>query len=372
MMQEEAIKRFFNYANETWIYPEAETRKKDGSLPANFKIRKCLVLLPTGQKPIIQFNEEVTLSFKVKISSEAMTRGVAKGDPIYLDQIERIETVERPRFEGKLVPFIYVVDTGDSFSLSFDFTPNLPDQLPEYDDSEWQLGKRIAEAHQSVISRDALAYQDHFSTELTALGLWAAPALVPFPLSRITTLVKDGDIESARSLLVSRCDPAFIRKLIEDWKDLPEFDDRNEIIDEATFAHENRKYRLAIYALLPQIEGIITDWLIRAHPDSIPWRTESKTKRFRDIVLSSNPGNADRIVAQSVLEFILSGPVLRDFKRWSDAVEESFPGRHPVGHGKVDEKLFTEENSIKVFLLLDTLFRVIMRCHEPSDEDETG
>lgn len=127
-------------------------------------------------------------------------------------------------------------------------------------------------------------------------------------------------------------------------------------------AHELSLYHSSIHTLLPHAEGIITDWeyALSLENNPIPWRTESKAKKFRDLALGTNPRTLtyQRIV-ESTLSFVIDGPVLRTFKQWLDELDPAFPNRHVVEHGRYDERLFTEENSIKVFLLLDTIYHII-------------
>jgi hypothetical protein len=64
-------------------------------------------------------------------------------------------------------------------------------------------------------------------------------------------------------------------------------------------------------------------------------------------------------VAETVINCILKGPVLKTFEKWTDAVDVAFPGRHVVDHGRYDPGFINEENSIKVFLLMDTLWSLM-------------
>lgn len=66
-------------------------------------------------------------------------------------------------------------------------------------------------------------------------------------------------------------------------------------------------------------------------------------------------------VVESTIDFILTGPPFRTFDNWSVKWNDLFPNRHVVEHGRYDDSIFTEENSIKVFLLLDTIHYVISR-----------
>jgi hypothetical protein len=65
------------------------------------------------------------------------------------------------------------------------------------------------------------------------------------------------------------------------------------------------------------------------------------------------------IVIDSVISFITEGPVLATFKKWFDKVDEVFPNRNVVQHGRYEDSLYTEMNSLRLFLLLDTIFYLI-------------
>jgi hypothetical protein len=71
-----------------------------------------------------------------------------------------------------------------------------------------------------------------------------------------------------------------------------------------------------------------------------------------------------RRIVESAIDFILGGPVLATFRKWGDQINQAFPNRHVVEHGKYDESLYTEINSVKLFLLLDTLYQIISHHSE--------
>jgi len=68
--------------NQLWIAPELEARRKAGKLPPDFQIRRCLIRLPRSAKPIVEFNEEVTLTARVKVPDG---REVNSGGIAYLE-----------------------------------------------------------------------------------------------------------------------------------------------------------------------------------------------------------------------------------------------------------------------------------------------
>lgn len=75
-----------------------------------------------------------------------------------------------------------------------------------------------------------------------------------------------------------------------------------------------------------------------------------------------------RRIVESSLEFILDGPVLSTFQNWFARIDRSFANRNVIEHGKYDDSLFSEENSIKLFLLLDTIYYIVSERGEKEKE----
>ncbi|MFH1690691.1 MAG: hypothetical protein ABIE42_10730 [Candidatus Eisenbacteria bacterium] len=360
-------KTFFEQVHQLWIEPEICRRREAGKLPDAFQIRRCLILLPPEASPVVLLNDEIGWRAKVKFP-EARTTKV--GEPISLGDIERIEDVSPPEIDGKRVAFIYVYWTGKGgeYKILFDSTPNMPLELGAMRaDGEWQLGKAIADSLQQSLTERVITFQHEHEADLQSIGLWAVPGLIPYPLSKIVEHLSSGDTAAAREFLVKHCDSAYLASRAAQWWDVAEFSGRRLLIEEAIDAHADRKYRLSIYALVPQVEGIITDWIHTNLPpgDSVPYRTESKARKFQDVVLGQLPLSwAQTEIVRSVVRFIVSGPVLAEFQ-WLGQVDSSFAGRHPLTHGHYDDRMFTEENSLKVLLLLDTIRHIIATGQAP-------
>ena len=223
------------------------------------------------------------------------------------------------------------------------------------------MGDMIADFQQRILTEKVIRILDKELALLQEIGLWAAPALLPYPLNKILYQLSKGDTEGARKTLVEYCTPEFIESLSSGWWAIKQLEERKELIQEALNAHKRGQYRLSIYALLPQIEGIITDWIHTRVPENeIPRRQESKTKKFRDVVLGrTSITSIYKRVVESAVDFTIEGPVLKTFKNWFDELDDVFPGRHFLLHGRYDDSLFVDENSIKLFLLIDTIYRII-------------
>jgi len=292
-----------------------------------------------------------------------------KGQAVFVHEIVEITAVMPPTIDGRRVAFVYLYGTGNAWQIVFDFTPNVPENLiPEEEKKTWPLSSVIAESLQSLLIERVIHIHDQTQDLLRGNGLWAAPALLPYPLSKIVKQLTERDKDGASATLRNYCTPQWIKQLSSKWWTIEQFAMRKSLVDEALEAHSENKYGLSIHALLPQVEGIVSDYISTRVPESeIPWRQESKTKKFRDLVLDKLPSSYtyQRIV-QSAIDFIVAGPVLKTFKRWVSEIDEAFPGRNFVEHGKYDPSLFTEENSIKLILLLDTLYHIVT-VHRQAD-----
>lgn len=227
----------------------------------------------------------------------------------------------------------------------------------------------IADFQRRILAEKVIRIHDRAQALLQKIGLWAAPALLPYPLNRILYQLSEDDTRGARKTLVEHCTPEFIENLSPKWQAVKEFEERNGLIQEALDAYKKGQYRLSIYALLPQVEGIITDWIYTKLGNEIPWRQVSKTKKFRDLILERpSITYIYKKIVDSAVDFTVEGPVLKTFKNWFEKFDDTFPSRHFLQHGRYDDSLFTNENTIKLYLLLDTIFHIISVQSELSND----
>jgi hypothetical protein len=354
-----------------WIGPELKRRKQLGVLPSGFKLSNCLIRLPQDQPPIIEFNGEIQMTLWIQFAPG--TTSIKKGEDIFLHEIKRIAAVDPPKVNGQRVAFVYIRNSGYAFQLIFDFSPNVPTELISEEEKQkdsFNLSLLIGESLQVNLVEKTIRMHDFNQLQLQKIGLWAAPAIMPYPLSKIIKQLGEDDNQCAVNTLLEYCTPQFLERISKKWWTIEQFETRKFLIQDALNAHKEGKYGLSIYALLPQIEGIITDWAYEKLPESeIPWRQESKTKKFCDLILDKplTTFTYKRIVG-SAMDFILSGPVLATFKKWTQQIDEAFPNRNVVGHGRYEESLFSEENSIKLLLLLDTIYHIISAYSDEADE----
>ncbi len=367
-MIDEALGRaIVRQMHQHWIGPELEARTCAGTLPADFQIKRCLIRMPKNAKPIVEFNEEVTLRAKVKVPEDRQPKA---GDIARLDDIEYIERVYPPEVDGIRVAFFSAQWLCGKFGVFFDLSPN-HDDTPQEGAHGWKMGEAIGRAVQSSMVELALAVHSSVQDELVKIGLWAAPALLPYPLSKIAGLVKAGDEAKARKVFVEHCSAARLTDLVAEWWGIPAFDDRRPLFEQALSAHVSGQYFLSVSTLVPHFEGVMTDWLHATIPNT-PWRQTSKTQKFRDVNTAYPDATPAYLqVVQSAISFILHGPALADFTSWYASFDTSFAKRHMVGHGRFDPHVYSEENSAKLFLMLDTLRQIVSICaNRPSQPSQ--
>jgi hypothetical protein len=342
-----------------WVKPEAQRREREGLLTKPIGIKNCLIRLPQDRPPIVEFNDEIEWRALFK---KPIGIAIDAGAPVYLWQVQGIQTVERPTADGKPVAFLFVYYTGTAWEVIVDFTPNQPDFIAQDDGEEWRLGRAIADALNLQLRERAIHLHDSIKEGIRAIGLWSAPALMTYPLTAIADHCVNGQLTQARQLLVEYCSSSFLESLVELWSSVPAFAARRQLFAEALQAHRERRFILSIHAMVPQIEGVITDWLYTNNEIGNAYREASKAKRLQEALTDGVelPYTEQRLI-EDAIAFIVSGPVFDTFKNWVLPVGE-FPNRHAVGHGKYEEATYTEENSIKAFLLLDSL-RYVMEGH---------
>jgi len=166
-----------------WIEPEISQRRKDGSLPENFMLHRCLIRLPKNRPPIVEFNDEIEWRVEIKLAP-----GISKekGQIIFLHEVQGVEYALHPEVDEQRVAFVYLFWDGRSYQAIFDFTPNSPDELVSKDgEKSSSLGKMIAEDIQAIIGERAVLFYDAMQTQLQEIGLWAVPLLLPYPLTKI-------------------------------------------------------------------------------------------------------------------------------------------------------------------------------------------
>lgn len=356
LLDEEAGKNFFGEIMKRWIDPELKTRAEEGH-PQQEDIYQCLILLPNGQKPTVQFNKEA--GFPV-MARKAPGTSFQPMQVVLVTELAEVLWALHPKLNEKDVAFVYMKYMDNAWHIFFDFSPGHAGYVESESYRNWLMGQDIAAMFNQWLKIKVLQAYANNVADLKKIDLWAAPALMPYPLSKILDQLSKNDEKAAVQSLMSYCNKEFVKAVTSKWFDLEPFVRRKRALDEAIDSHLAGKFPSSIHVLIPQIEGITTDWLYSTNEPNIPWKEDSKAKRFQDIILSGDAGSfVWKQVAETTTSFVISGPVLATFKDWRQKVDPSFPNRHVVSHGKYDDEHYTEEASLRLILLLDSLYFLI-------------
>ena len=349
-----------------WIEPELDRRFGEGGIPEGFTMSRVLILLPSGRTPLVQFDEEIKWGVDVELAPNVQ---LESGDEPLLYEVTRVRSFNPPKFEGRWVSFIYAFWVGNELKAHFDFRPDLPDF--EKHEVEYHLSSDVSD-HLNTEMMDRIAWlATHAKIGLGKIGLWIVPALFPFPISKIIERIRAGETDEARQILLDSADGNFIEKnLVHTWHTIEAFDVRHDAFNEALSAHEQGMYHASIATLIDHIEGVIVDWLHEILPvGDVKYKTKSRMAQFHS-VLKKIPRLEYMYeeALESSLEFLTSddnAPTpFQAFKNWHDKIDPNFAARHVVQHGKYISEIYTKENSVKLFLLLDTICQFMIFYEE--------
>jgi len=107
-----------------FVEPEIKKRQEAGEAEKPFPLRHAqIIFYPDGTLPSVRLNDEVKTVLKVKLKEE-FREGVKKGDPVYLEQIESVETTRLPEEEDPNVGHATLLSINGSWLLHFDFIYN--------------------------------------------------------------------------------------------------------------------------------------------------------------------------------------------------------------------------------------------------------
>lgn len=342
----------FSELKRIFIIPELEKRIKDGRIKESY-FPKTMFIKITEKGSVIEFDEEIKLIAKA-ISAKNFD---AIGESVELADIRGFLSANFEK-EENIIQYFFIKKIYNKYHILFNSGTNTI--LDE--DTNLTIAEYLGILSHLSLQEKVINWQETYSNHLSQIGLWAIPALIPYPINNILELLSKDNLQGARSFLLEYCSPEFIEKLSDKWWSIKQFNERKKYFIEILDAHKKGKYRLVIPALSPQIEGIMSDWLFEKEDGNLKaYRQESKTKRFFDIVNKNIDEESFKIIINSVKKFILEGIFLKTFKTWNTNIENVFPNRHIVEHGKYDDSIYSEENAIKLFLLLDTIFYIIKK-----------
>jgi hypothetical protein len=222
----------------------------------------------------------------------------------------------------------------------------------------------ISVAYQSISSSGILehlqevvqAKQDEVDA-FCAAGWPIAPSMSSELRARVVSLYKQRKTRYVSQVIMGyyrRDSHANLTNMVNQWREYPLFRPRFHIIADALDAHQRRKYTLSIPALVPQIEGILNDY-VRSNNlvAKLGKIQEVYTAAFGD---ANDYGLAEWAIVQTLLHQLQTSTyVYTDFKdELNKSARRRQTTRHTVMHG-VAVNYNQSIHSLRAFLLLDAI-----------------
>lgn len=154
-------------------------------------------------------------------------------------------------------------------------------------------------------------------------------------------------------------------KMLSEWNTDHFIANRQHLISEALNAHKLKLYSASVTLLLPQIEGIIEEYLstrlTKGELEQIKISPRLKAKKFAKVLGNTNSGIfmelGKETVEFSIIEQLYKKTDNLNKKQLHRILKrgiKKFPNRHLILHG-ASVNFGTEENSLKCFLFIQTL-----------------
>lgn len=191
-----------------------------------------------------------------------------------------------------------------------------------------------------------------------AAGWPIAPSMDGQLRSRVVELFEQGKASYATQTILGhyrRGGSANLIAAVESWNDHPLFSPRMHIIKDSLFAHLEGFYTLSVPALIPQVEGILTEYAA-LHRTQVSYGKISQV--YRAAIGDPNEHTFDVWPIASSLLYLLENSIyiFTDFEaELQKAVPARTATRHTILHG-VNIGYDRQMHSLRVFILLDAIY----------------
>ncbi len=343
-----------------YVLPEVESRCQKGILDVSklpIEVGQFLIIqgkLPDGKvENIIKFNEEVNLQHKVKLKRPVEKKEI--GSIILLSDIYPDECfIVPPKHNGKDAAYFLCQSMLFDFFLCFDCEPNAPDfneaearNLIKYPVLDFINLKNFFQQVKPIEKLKSLASNN-----------WPpAPGYHPhtfvFMHKNQTVALNDKEFFKIVSRSYSQ---EYWKNKIEFWEETNFFPNRIQYIKKAIDAHFQNDYISSIYVIVPQFEGIISNYIKECgeRPDS---DFEKSVIQLRKILLSRKILMFRKDLLDVIIDFLATGSFWKPTGRISDPTK--IVNRHGIAHG-VFTGFESEEVSLKYLILFDALWFLLL------------
>jgi hypothetical protein len=197
-------------------------------------------------------------------------------------------------------------------------------------------------------------------TKLIKHGWIPTISLLPQPYGEMVRIIEStNDMSKVNKFAVDSFNEHVLKDILIRWQEASLVKKRKTILTIAVEAYKAGNYITPIYMLLPQIEGIITEYIKRKHqsPEPLP---KKRFKQFGKIIKDEAFNTEMTHYLTDILVTNLTNAFYKTwfpFKKSGRRFQPSSisPQRNVVLHGEVNQKYFTQHNSLKLICILDAI-----------------
>ncbi len=343
---EELFKILVRQAEQTWITPEYEDRKRRSVAPD--KVIQALIVMPQDGDSKVFFNAEAPI--QVTCSFKRIDIKPKKGDPIFWGDVKHVDRA--------IVPH---VKKGDGYILIYwdRFKYHIWFECPDYGE-KGEIGERKSGRIDGINAQyfiiDAvkkwLSIDKRVESELSADGWWPALAILPQPWLQLVNSYNNGKKQEGIDYITDFVDNDLNQKMFDNWMTSPLFKARYQPLSELIDSYNRGNYYSVAQVAVSQVNGILREFTKRTDGHS------PREMKLADSAREKRPYSEDSIIAFMSSEKFIDHLKNIFFKPYNSATEiDEALQRHPLMHG--DVKNATQAMALQGILSLDSLLHTV-------------
>jgi|LGVF01.1.fsa_nt_gb hypothetical protein len=351
------VYRTISHLIKIFLLPEIEKRIKNGTIKENDLPLEIIQFRAIQKKqsdgnvlPIVELNQEVNIIVEFKCK-----RAISAGELLTIDDIYSEESFIRPPiYNGEPAAYFLCQSIFFDYFLLHDCRPNFPD-ITEEELKEIKIPYPILE-----ILNNKKLYEEINPVEKIKLlsdNNWPpAPGYYPTVLLTIHQNPTILNSPSILGIISNNYGISYWDKRFAFWDETDFYPDRLPYLKRAKEAHFDNDYIASIYVLVPQFEGIITDYLIECGitPNE---RFKKCVEDLEKLILSRKVLMFPKEVLEIIFDYLANGSFWKRSKTISNP--STTINRHGIAHG-VYTGFESEELSLKYLILLDLLSFILL------------
>lgn len=299
------------------VLPEVRSRVANGSLSRNklpIEIRQFRWI-----QGAVELNDEFQLKVRAKVN-----RPMQSGEAVTLADIDPDVCTLAPVTMGdRPAAYFLCVSQFLNLLMLFDFEPNNPFR------NESEPTVQVTFPLRDYLATAQLL-QMHppldLLNRLKVLNWPPAPAYYPTVIPYLVQANMDRLVEAIAATYTQE----YWRPRLTLWREIDLIPSRLQYLERALERYFADDFISAIHVLVPQFEGIVRDFVVRAKV--VPnYRFESCLKQFQELLLSREVLLFPKSILESILGYMMRGPFLNETANISDPTNEV--NRHGVAHG---------------------------------------